>query len=57
MGRWPIAVGVAVVVFAYAGAGDSQPVLAVGSEAEVTGDGLHRVDPRIIPGAFVKPDL
>ena len=57
MGRWPIAVGVAVVVFAYAGAGDSQPVLAVGSEAEVTGDGLHRVDPRIMPGAFVKPDL
>ena len=55
--RWAILTGVAVVVLAYWGGGSTQPVLATGEEAEATGDGLHRLDPRIMQTAWVKPDL
>ena len=35
----------------------AQPVLETGPDAEVTGDGLHRVDPSIMTAAWVRPNL
>jgi hypothetical protein len=35
----------------------AQTMLAAGADAEVTEDGLHRVDPSIMEAAWVKPDL
>ncbi len=35
----------------------AQPVLETGPDAEVTGDGLHRVDPSIMSAAWVRPNL
>ena len=35
----------------------AQPILATGPDAEVTEDGLHRVDPSIMAAAWVRPDL
>ena len=55
--RWTITAGVAGILFCYAGGGGTQPVLAVGSEAEITGEGLHRVDREIMDAAWVRPDL
>lgn len=37
--RWTITGGVAGILFCCAAGGGAQPVLAVGSEAEVTGEG------------------
>lgn len=39
-----------------AGSG-AQPALATGADADITEDGLHRVDPSIMAAAWVKPDL
>jgi len=35
----------------------AQPPLAAGDDAEVTGDGLHRVDASVMAAAWVRPDL
>lgn len=35
----------------------AQPFLATGAEADVTEEGLHRVDPLIMEAAWVKPDF
>ena len=40
-----------------AGESGAQVVLATGPDAEVTEDGLHRVDPSIMGAAWVKLDL
>ena len=45
------------IFFWYAGESVTQPVLAIGPDAEVTGDGLHRLDTSIMPAAWVSPDL
>lgn len=41
-----------LAVTAYQSGGNAQPV----SEVEVTADGLHRVDPSVLPNAWVRPD-
>ena len=46
-----------LVFFWHTGESDAQPVLAIGPNAEVTEDGLHRLDPFIMGAAWVKPDL
>jgi hypothetical protein len=48
---------VGTIFFWYAGESITQPVLEVGPDAEVTGDGLHRLDTSIMPAAWVSPDL
>ena len=47
----------ALLLLWYAGITGAQPILATGSDAEVTDDGLHRVDPTVMSAAWVKPDL
>ena len=51
----PIAAG--FVILCYAGGSGAQPFLATGADAEVTEDGLHRVDRSIMGAAWVRPDL
>jgi hypothetical protein len=46
-----------LVLLWHVGGSGAQPILATGSDAEVTEDGLHRVDPSIMEAAWVKPDL
>jgi hypothetical protein len=46
-----------LVLFWYAGGGGAQPILATGSDAGVTEEGLHRVDPSFMEAAWVRPDL
>ena len=46
-----------MIFFWYAGESVTQPVLAIGPDAEVTGDGLHRLDTSIMSAAWVSPDL
>ena len=46
-----------LVLFWYAGGSGAQPILATGPDAEVTEEGLYRVDPSIMEGAWVRPDL
>jgi hypothetical protein len=41
----------------YAGGSGAQPILATGPDADVSEDGLHRVDPSIMDGAWVRPDM
>ena len=41
----------------YAGASGAQPRLAAGPDADVTEEGLHRVDPSLMVAAWVQPDL
>ncbi len=41
----------------YAGGSDAQLVLKVGPDAEITVDGLHRVEGTTIDAAWVKPNL
>ena len=45
------------VLFSYAAGSGAQPVLATGPDADVTEEGLHRVDPSIMEAAWVRPDL
>jgi len=47
----------ALVLLWYAGASDAQALLATGPDAEVTEDGLHRVDLSVMEAAWVRPDL
>ena len=49
------AAGLALLWYA-AGTG-AQLILATGPDAEVTEEGLHRVDPSIMEAAWVRPDL
>jgi hypothetical protein len=46
-----------LVLLWYAGESSAQFVLATGADADITEDGLHRVDPLIMEAAWVKPDL
>ena len=46
-----------LVLFWYAGGSGAQPILATGSDADVTKEGLHRVHPSIMEAAWVRPDL
>jgi hypothetical protein len=47
----------ALVLFWYAGASDAQALLATGPDAEVSEDGLHRVDVSVMEAAWVRADL
>ncbi len=44
-----------LVLLWHAGKTGAQPVLETGPDAEVTGDGLYRVHPSIMPDAWVRP--
>ena len=46
-----------IIFFWHAEESVTQPVLAIGPDAEVTGDGLHRLDTSIMSAAWVSPDL
>jgi hypothetical protein len=46
-----------LMIFWYAGGIGAQPILATGSDADVTKEGLHRVHPSIMAAAWVRPDL
>ena len=48
---------VGLIFLWHTGESDAQFMLAVGPNAEVTDDGLHRLDPSIMGAAWVKPDL
>ena len=50
-----VALGLMLVVLA--ASADAQSFLAAGADAEITEDGLHRVDPAIMPAAWVTPEL
>jgi hypothetical protein len=52
-----LSVAAGLILFWYAGENRAQPILAIGPDAEVTEDGLHRMDPSIMGAAWVKPDL
>ena len=41
----------------HAGESGAQPIPVTGSDADVTEEGLHRVDPSIMEAAWVRPDL
>ena len=47
----------ALVLLWHAGESGAQPILASGADADITEEGLHRVDPSIMEAAWVKPDL
>ena len=47
----------ALALMTYAVDSAAQLTLATGADADVTGDGLHRVDPSIMGAAWVRPDL
>lgn len=46
-----------VIFFWHAGVSDAQLILATGEDADVTEDGLHRIDPLIMEAAWVRPDF
>ncbi len=46
-----------LVLLWHVGGSGAQPRLATGTDADVTGEGLHRVDPLIMEAAWVRPDL
>ncbi len=46
-----------LVLFWHVGGSGAQPILATGSDADVTEEGLHRVHPSIMEAAWVRPDL
>ncbi len=54
-GMRSVTVGFALLCFS--GAGFAQSVLATGDEADVTDDGLHRIDPLIMEAAWVVEDF
>ena len=45
------------VLLWHVGGSGAQPILATGADADVTEEGLHRVDPSIMEAAWVRPDL
>lgn len=52
-----LAAAAGFVLLWQAGGSGAQSILATGADAEVTEDGLHRVDPSLMEAAWVKPDL
>ncbi len=46
-----------LVLLWHVGGSGAQPILATGSDADVTEEGLHRVHPSIMEAAWVRPDL
>jgi hypothetical protein len=52
-----LSAAVGLVLSGYAGGSGAQPILAAGSDADVTEEGLHRVDPSLMEAAWVRPDL
>ena len=46
-----------LLLLPFAGGAGAQPLLATDADAEITEDGLHRVDTSVMPAAWVKPDL
>lgn len=52
-----ISIAFALLLLAFAGGTSAQPLLATGADAQVTEDGLHRLDPSVMPAAWIKPDL
>jgi len=46
-----------VLLACYAVGSGAQPPLATGDDADVSEDGLHRVDTSVMAGAWVRPDL
>ena len=46
-----------LVLLWHAGGSGAQSILATGSDADVTEEGLHRVNPAIMKAAWVRPDL
>lgn len=46
-----------LLLLCHPGVGAAQGLLATGDDAEITEDGLHRVDPSIMEAAWIKPDL
>jgi hypothetical protein len=53
----PLSMAAGVVLLWHMGASSGQPILASGPDANVTEEGLHRVDPLIMEAAWVRPDL
>jgi hypothetical protein len=52
-----LSIAAGLVLLWHTGESGAQVILAGGPDAEVTEDGLHRVDPSIIGAAWVRPDL
>ncbi len=52
-----IPIAVSFLALFYAVGSGAQPFLATGADAEVTEDGLHRVDQSIMDATWVRPDL
>ena len=52
-----LSAAVGLVLLWYVGGSGAQPILATGSDADVTEEGLHRVHPSIMEAAWVRPDL
>ena len=48
---------VGIMLLWHAGGSGAQPILAIGDDADVTEEGLHRIDPSIMEAAWVLPDL
>ncbi len=46
-----------LVLLCQMGASVAQPVLATGEDADITEEGLHRVDPLIMEAAWIRPDF
>ena len=55
--RKTIAAGTVGIILWYASNSFAQPLLAIGPDAEVTSEDLHRVDRQIIDAAWVRSDL
>jgi len=52
-----LSAAVGLVLLWHAEGSGAQPILATGSDAAVTEEGLHRVHPSIMEAAWVRPDL
>lgn len=52
-----LSVAAGLVLLWHAEGSGAQPLLATGADADITEEGLHRVDPSIMEAAWVKPDL
>lgn len=52
-----LSAAVGIMLLWHAGESGAQPILAIGPDADVTEEGLHRVEPSIMEAAWVLPDL
>lgn len=46
-----------LLLLCHLGVSGAQPIFATGEEADVTEEGLHRIDPLIMEAAWVKPEF